>query len=157
MWDLSFWCGILSSCGVWVFLFSSCGAWAPERVGSVLCGTRALQLRHASSVVVVHGLSCPTACGILVPQPGIEPGSPALEGGFLTTGPPGKSPNHHISLSEAQLLLLVSYISFHKYFIHIEDIHVYVYIYYIFIFICNKRIFLFTEMLTTIPLLLIFI
>ena len=31
------------------------------------------------------------ACGILVPRPGIEPASPALEGGFLTTGPPGKS------------------------------------------------------------------
>ena len=33
-------------CGVWVF---------------------SLLLRHASSVVVVRGLSCPTACGILVP------------------------------------------------------------------------------------------
>ena len=32
-------------------------------------------------------LSCPTACGILVPQAGIEPTSPALEGRFLTTGP----------------------------------------------------------------------
>ena len=31
------------------------------------------------------------ACGILVPQPGIEPTSPALEGEVLTTGPPGKS------------------------------------------------------------------
>ena len=31
------------------------------------------------------------ACGILVPQQGIDPPSPALEGGFLTTGPPGKS------------------------------------------------------------------
>ena len=29
------------------------------------------------------------ACGILVPQPGIKP---ALEGRFLTTGPPEKSP-----------------------------------------------------------------
>ena len=38
-------------------------------------------------------LSCPTACGILVLQPGIEPMSPALEGRFLTTGPPGKSPS----------------------------------------------------------------
>ena len=27
------------------------------------------------------------ACGILAPQPGIEPTSPTLEGGFLTTGP----------------------------------------------------------------------
>ena len=29
------------------------------------------------------------ACGILVPQPGIELLSPALAGGFLTTGPTG--------------------------------------------------------------------
>ena len=43
------------------------------------------------SLVVVHGLSCPVACGIPVPRPGIEPTSPALEGGLLTTGPPGKS------------------------------------------------------------------
>ena len=32
-----------------------------------------------------------TVCGILVPQPGIEPMSPALESRFLTTGPPEKS------------------------------------------------------------------
>ena len=36
------------------------------------------------------GLSCPEACGILIPQPGIEPASPALEGRFLTTGPTRK-------------------------------------------------------------------
>ena len=29
------------------------------------------------------------ACGILAPQPGIEPAPPALEGEVLTTGPPG--------------------------------------------------------------------
>ena len=57
-------------------LLSSCGAQAPKRAGSV---------------VVAHGLSCPVACGILVPRPGIEPVSPALQDGFLTTGPPGKS------------------------------------------------------------------
>ena len=39
---------------------------------------------------VVLGLSCSAACGILVLRPGIEPTSPVLEGGFLTTGPPGK-------------------------------------------------------------------
>ena len=33
----------------------------------------------------------PPAWGIIVPQPGMEPTSPALEGRFLTTGPPGKS------------------------------------------------------------------
>ena len=31
------------------------------------------------------------ACGILVPQPGIKPTAPALEGEVLTAGPPGKS------------------------------------------------------------------
>ena len=33
------------------------------------------------------------AHGILAPQPGIEPVSPALEGKFLTPGPPEKLPN----------------------------------------------------------------
>ena len=56
-----------------------------------LQSTWALSLRHWSSVVGACGLSCPVACGILVPQPRIEPRSPALEGGFFTTGPPGKS------------------------------------------------------------------
>ena len=44
-----------------------------------------------ASVVVAHRLSCAVACGILVPIPGIELVSPALAGGFLTTGPPAKS------------------------------------------------------------------
>ena len=43
--------------------------------------------------LVIHWLSCPTAWGILVPQPQIKPVSSALEGGFLTTGLPGKSPD----------------------------------------------------------------
>ena len=45
----------------------------------------------ASLVVVLEGLFCPMACGILVSQSGIKPAPPALEGRFLTTGPPGKS------------------------------------------------------------------
>ena len=60
-------------------------------MGSLVCSTWALLLRSTSSVVVAHGLSCPVACGILVPRPGIEHMSPALEGRFFTTGPPGKS------------------------------------------------------------------
>ena len=32
-----------------------------------------------------------SACRILVPQPGIEPGPLQWKHGFLTTGPPGKS------------------------------------------------------------------
>ena len=39
----------------------------------------------------MRGLSCHEACEILVPQPGIEPVSPALEGRFFTTEPPEKS------------------------------------------------------------------
>ena len=71
-------CRLLSSCCVQaaVHRLSSCGVQAPECVGSV---------------VVAHGLNCPAACGILVPWLGIESKSPALEGGFLTTGPWGKS------------------------------------------------------------------
>ena len=56
---------------------SSYSTWAPE---------------HAGSVVVTCRLSCLTTWEILVPRPGIEPMSPTLEGGFLTTGPPRKSP-----------------------------------------------------------------
>ena len=48
--------------------------------------------------ITAWGLRCGTwaflmACGILVPRPGIEPASPALEGGILTSRLPGKSPN----------------------------------------------------------------
>ena len=42
------------------------------------------------------------ACGILVPGPGFESASPALEGGFLTTGPPVRSPR--VCLSPGCLL-----------------------------------------------------
>ena len=53
---------------------SSCGARALERRLSS-CGTRALLL-----------------CDMWdLPGPGLEPASPALAGGFLTTEPPGKS------------------------------------------------------------------
>ena len=75
-WDLR--CVALASLVVALGLFSNCGTWALERMGSV---------------VVARGLSCPVACGILVPQAAIEPASPALEGGFLTTGPPGSPCN----------------------------------------------------------------
>ena len=39
----------------------------------------------------MRGLSCSAARGILVPESGIELVPPALAGGLLTTGPPGKS------------------------------------------------------------------
>ena len=56
--------------------------------GIFLCGTQASE--GAGSVVAVLGLSCSRTCGILVPQLGFKPTSPALQGRFLTTGPPGK-------------------------------------------------------------------
>ena len=73
--DLSqFWvCLILAALGL------HCSAWA--------------------SLVVAHRHSCLEACGILVPQLGIKPTSPELEGGFLTTGPPGKSLSQFFFLS----------------------------------------------------------
>ena len=49
-----------------------------------------LSLQFRNSLAMSNGLSCPTTCGILVPWLGIEPASPALQGRFLTSGPPGK-------------------------------------------------------------------
>ena len=45
--------------------------------------------------LVVCVLSWFVVCGILVHWPGIKPTSPALQGEFLTTGPPGKSLKHN--------------------------------------------------------------
>ena len=68
------------------FFFFYCVA--AGRTFVVLCG-----IFPCCALTVVAGgrLSCSKACGVLVPRPGIKPVSPALEGRFLTTGPPGKS------------------------------------------------------------------
>ena len=84
-----------------------CGARASHCGGFSCCGARALGTR--ASVVVARGLSsCGSralehrlsSCGALAlllrgmwdpPGPGLEPMSPVLAGGFLTTAPPGKS------------------------------------------------------------------
>ena len=47
---------------------------------------------------------CSMACGVLVPRVGIELTSPALQGGFLTTGPLGKSLGFCISDKFLQML-----------------------------------------------------
>ena len=64
------------------------------------CIMQDLSLWGTDSLVVVLSLSswgtwlsCSAVCGILVPQSGVEPLCPALQGGHLTTGPPGKSPS----------------------------------------------------------------
>ena len=77
--------GLLSSCDVLGFLSLVVAREFQKALGSVVCGTWALSLRRVSSTVVACGLSCPAACEILVPRPGIEQVSPALEGGFFTT------------------------------------------------------------------------
>ena len=53
-------------------------------------------LSTPASVVVAHGLSCSVACGISVSRPGNKSVSPALTGGFSTTGPPRNVPSLHI-------------------------------------------------------------
>ena len=54
-------------------------------------GLWAQQLVHPGSLVAVHGFSSSMARGVLVPQSGIKSMSLALQGGFLTAGPPGKT------------------------------------------------------------------
>ena len=53
------------------------------------CLMQDLSLQHMDSLVVACGLSCSVICGILVSWPGVKL---ALQGGFLTTRPPGKPP-----------------------------------------------------------------
>ena len=52
-------------------------------------GSQALE--WAGSVAVVCRVSCSTPHGVIDPQPGVEPVSPALQGRFLVAEPPGKS------------------------------------------------------------------
>ena len=47
------------------------------------CGIQDLSLWHPGSPAVACGFSCPTVCRILPAQPGIEPTSHTLQGGFL--------------------------------------------------------------------------
>ena len=104
-------------CCTWAFsshrewgLLSSCRARASHRAGfsryrAQTLGTRASvvtwhRLSSCSSwalergLVVAHMPHCPVTSEIS--GPGIEPSSPALAGGFLTAGPPGKA--HKLTL-----------------------------------------------------------
>ena len=84
------------------FIFGCAGPWFRARAFSS-CGERGLlsvavrgllllwsmdsrvcRFRELWHMSLAH--SCPKACGILVPGSGIQPMSPALTGGFLTTG-----------------------------------------------------------------------
>ena len=67
-------------------------------LSGVSCIMQDLSLQRAQSLVVACRLCCSMAYRILAPQPRktltpqtrIEPTSPALQGGFLATGPPEK-------------------------------------------------------------------
>ena len=67
----------------WLLLLRSTGS---RHTGFGSCGSRALECRLSS---------CGAGASLLrglwdLPRPGLEPMSPALAGGFLTTAPPGK-------------------------------------------------------------------
>ena len=64
------------------------------------CIVQDLSLWCIGSAVTALKLSCPTACGSLVPQPGIKPESPLLEDRFLTTGYQGSPWNNYFILSD---------------------------------------------------------
>ena len=58
----------------------------PSQLMDSLVAVRGLQkFPHVGALVMTRGFSRPAACGILIPQLGIEPASPALHGGLLTT------------------------------------------------------------------------
>ena len=70
--------------------------WIPTRTLKKKIGCSGFSLwtpEHVGFVGAARGSSCPAACGILVPRSGIDFTSLILEGGFFTTGPPGKSPS----------------------------------------------------------------
>ena len=50
--------------------------------------------------------SCSAACGILVFRSGMGPTSPALQGEFIITGPPGKSLSSHFEVPSGHEVLV---------------------------------------------------
>ena len=104
LWCMGFslrWLLLLWSTGSRCMGFSSCGLWALEcRLSS--CGARALLL---------PGMWDP-------PRPGLEPVSPAVAGGFLTSAPPGKTRNIISCLVQAMPHSPASYIQGCVWFVH---------------------------------------
>ena len=74
-----------------VTYFWLCWVWVTACNSELQCMAFFSSWGARGSVVAAHGLNYPIVCGILVSHPGIEPTFPALEGGFLTPGPLGKS------------------------------------------------------------------
>ena len=85
--------GATLRCGAWA---SHCGGFSLLRsmgsryTGFSSCGSKALERRLSSC-----GAPAQLLRGMWdLPGPGLEPVSPALAGGFLTTAPPGKPPHY---------------------------------------------------------------
>ena len=60
---------------------------------------------------------------VALPGPGIEPVSPALAGGFLTTGPPGKS-SHTVLKVHFDIVFLVYNWKEFIFSVHLEEANV---------------------------------
>ena len=83
--------------------YSCCGMWTSHCSGFSRCRARAPGGVGFASVVVehglsscVHGLSCPAACGNLS-KSGVQPVSPAVASGFVTTEPLGKTRKNNLN------------------------------------------------------------
>ena len=95
-----------------------CWMWGLHYITQIFCcghsdsvvAVRGLSICKAL-VVVVHRLHCSVAWGILVPWPEIELASPALQGRFLTSGPPGKSLIHVVVHSCWSVILIARWSS----------------------------------------------
>ena len=104
---------VLIHCGMWASLvaahrFFSRGAQAPVklwRVGSAVCSTRAPEC--TGSRVAVQGFTCPVACRISVPRPGIKPTPPAVEAWRPNHWTTREVPSHLTSLSLSFLIYTV--------------------------------------------------
>ena len=86
-------CGAQASLQLWCVCFFSLQLWCTGSRACRLCscGMRALQLRHAGLVALRY-------VGSQFPNQGSNPCPSALEGGFFTTGPPGKSQDIYFTL-----------------------------------------------------------
>ena len=81
--------GATLCCGVQASLVAEHGLQAHGLQQLWLAGSRVQAQQLCARAQLLHGMWD-------LPEPGIEPMSPALAGGFLTTVPPGKSPGFFV-------------------------------------------------------------